>query len=233
MSLKDHTIDSSKISEEQIENIITGNVKYDPARKTVVLLPNTRSFSNEKRVLLYLTALLGWPFVTDEDVPEGAASPQEVSKRTNVPGGSVRPLLGALTEKQIIGKQQGKYFLPSHNLGLVQEALSTDGVGLSTSFVKGSKKSKPAKPSKSNQKNSNSKTKAKPSLADSFSKLLDENWFNGGKTTSQLKDKLDEMTVFPPMTQLPHYLLKSCRAGILERKKEEVGDKKVWVYYQK
>lgn len=234
MALKDHTIDSSKISEEQIETIISGHVKYDPSRKTVVLLPDTQKFSNEKRILLYLTALQGWKFVMSKEAPTVEASPQEVSQRTGIPGGSVRPILGALVDRGILGKQKGKYFMPPHNLGVVQDAItSSDRGGFITSGSAVNNKRKNGKKTSPKGKTGKNNVKTKPSLASGFSSLVEGDWFTRGKTLNELKDKLDEMTIFPPQGQLPHYLLRAYRAEQLDRKKENRGGKTVWVYYKK
>jgi len=77
-------------------------------------------------------------------------------------------------------------------------------------------------------------THNKPSLAEAFEKLLQANWFKGGKTLANLKDKLEEMAVIVPASHLPVHLLKACRGDHprLTRNKEAVNGKKLWVYSQ-
>ena len=235
MALKDHTIDSSRIAEEQVEAIIDGRVKYDPKNRAVVLLPATRTLSQDKKILIYLAALRGWPFLVTENTPPVDAAPIEISRATGIGNGSVRPLMRALEDKKVVVAKGGRYSLPPHNFSLVSETLSGKSLALtrsvSLSHKAGGKKQTATASSKSQNKR-NAKS-AKPSLAVSFKKLLDEKWFKGGKTIGQLKEKLDEMTVFPPLSQLPSYLLGACRKEILDRKKETQAGKTVWVYYQK
>lgn len=224
MALKDHTIDSSKISEEQIETIISSYIKYDLVRNLVVLLPNAQKLSNERKILLYLVALRGWPFISPTKTPSEEASPQEISQKTHVLGGSVRPILKSLTDQQILKKEDGKYQLLSHNLGLVQEGLTSSERSKVISNKRIIKKS---------SAKGKAKKKLKPTLAEGFSSLLASGWFKPGKNLSELKDKLDEMTIFPTQGELPYHLLRAYRAEELDRKKEKVGEKILWVYYQK
>jgi hypothetical protein len=123
MALKHHTIDSSKISEELIEAIISERVKYDPAKETVVLLPATRGLTNDRKILVYLAALQGWRFLVKENSPHENASPLEISRVTGIPGGSVRPLLRGLEDRKILIATKGRYEVPAHNLGRVRDII--------------------------------------------------------------------------------------------------------------
>lgn len=229
MALKDHTIDSTKISEELIESIITERVKYDPAKETIVLLPAVRGLTNDKKVLLFLAALQGWRFLVKENVPSESASPADITRATGIPGGSVRPLLRGLEDRKILLAVKGKYELPAHNLGRVRDIIAGKGsqTEIRINIHKHDKNKKNTKLS-SGIKNSSSR----PLASEAFDKLLKNNWFKGGKTLSQLKDKLKEMAVIVPTSQLPQYLLKACRGENpkLKRKQEVIEGKKLWVY---
>lgn len=231
MALKDHTIDSTKVAEEQVEAIIDGKIKYDPKNQDVVLLPEARGLSNDKKILVYLAALRGWPFLVKENTPPEDASPMEITHGTGIPGGSVRPLLRALEDGKVVVVKKGRYHLPSHNLATVSTILAGKSLSLGKTSA-----------SKTNGRKEKKVTKAqggkrvvrgnKPTLAEGFATLMEKNWFKGGKNINQLKEKLDEMTIFPPLSQLPWHLLKAYRDGRLTRQKESQDGKKVWVYYQ-
>jgi hypothetical protein len=231
MALKDHTIDSTKISEELIESIITERVKYDPAKETIVLLPAVRSLTNDKKVLLFLAALQGWRFLVKENTPSESASPTDITRATGIPGGSVRPLLRGLEDRKILIAVKGKYELPAHNLGRVRDIITGKGnqSEVHTSIHKHDKNKKNIKLNSGVKSSSN-----RPLASEAFEKLLKNKWFKGGKTLSQLKDKLKEIAVIVPMSQLPQYLLKAVGGEDpkLERKQEMIGGKKLWVYYQ-
>jgi hypothetical protein len=230
MALKDHTIDSSKVSEELIEAIITERVKYDPAKETVVLLPATRGLTNDRKILVYLAALQGWRFLVKENPPHENASPAEITRATGVPGGSVRPLLRGLEDRKILLATKGRYEVPAHNLGRVRDII-TGKDALSAVRITPSKHKKMKVDAKSPATGKRSSSN-KPSASEAFEKLLNANWFKGGKTLADLKEKLKEMAIIVPTSQLPQYLLKACRGErpTLERKQDTIDGKKLWVY---
>ena len=231
MALKDHTTDSAKLSEEMIEGIINGLVKYDPNNLTIHLLPKTHNFSAEKKILLFLVALRGWSFIV-KDTSLSDASPTEIEKNTGVRGGTVRPILRSLVQSKMLIDHKGRYEMPAHNLIHAKDIINkSEAVTFANdpfgSFFGPQRIEKPAK----NKPKMRGK-KGKPLLGEKFNELLQKKWFKGGKTASDLKVRLDEMTVFPPVVQLPFHLLQACRKGLLTREKEEVDGKNVWVYYQ-
>jgi len=237
MPLKNHITDSAKLSEEEIEGIIADFVKYDPEHKAIVFLPKAQELSAEKKILLHLVSLRGWRFVVEENSPATDASPREIERVTGVRGGTLRPILRALAQSKMLNSQKGRYEIPAHNVGRVRAAMAS-GESMVTSHSKYDSQSndKKKKVNKSTIKPNLQKrgSKNKPSLADSFEKLLQANWFRGGKTLTQLKDRLEEMAVIVPMSHLPVHLLKACREENprLKRNKETINGKKIWVYSQ-
>lgn len=250
MALKDHLVDSTKLSEEQIETVIAGRIKFDPTRKTVVLLPTARQLSTRSRILIYLTALKGWRFVLPKESPEDNASPKDISRAIGALGETVRPILSSLVSSGILHKEGTSYSVPSHTLPEIGDEIET---GSSSSSKPESLNKRPVKrgrvTSKRNKPTKNSPTRkttrpaagtksargnsSKPSPATSFKGLLDSGWFKTGRTTKELKEKLHEMTVIIPLSQLPRMLIDAYRQGKLDRKKETVNGKNVWVYTQK
>jgi hypothetical protein len=233
MALKDHTIDSSKISEEQIEAIIADRIKYDLANQSVVLLPAARSLTNEKRILLYLTALQGWRFIVENEAPEENATPTQITQATGIPGGSVRPLLRGLENRKILVATKGKYGVPPHCLALVQTFLATEtALEPKEKSLQVSGKAGKGKATKRNAGRRAKNSSKKPTLAEGFEALIEKKWFAEGKTINQLKEELDDMTVFPPLEQLPWHLLRAFRAGRLQRERVLRDGKKIYVYSQ-
>lgn len=229
MSLKDHITDSTKLKEEEIEAIIADNLKYDPDHSTVVFLPKTQTLSVEKRILLYMVALRGWRFVVEEKPPNSDASPAEIEKATGLRGGTIRPILRAMVQSRILASHKGRYELPAHNMGRVREAINNErGLSIHRNESVGHKKSPGSFDDR--KKAGRKTTGSKVSLAIGFRSLLDSGWFEEGKTLLKLKDKLDQMTIIVPKSQLPFYLLKAIRDGKLHRIKELVNGKSVWLY---
>lgn len=233
MALKDHITDSAKLREEEIEAIVADFLKYDPSNEAVVLLPKAQSLSVEQKILLYLVALRGWHFVVKENTPAADALPKEIEKATGVRGGTLRPTLRALVQSRMLDSRKGRYEIPAHNLGRVREAISS-GVSTLTSRhsstpARKGNKNKEANISKSTSKKS---SVSKPSLQEAFDELVSKKWFSGGKTTAQLKEKLEESAVIVPTSRLPIYLLNAVRSKPkkLDRERKEVGGKKIWVY---
>lgn len=231
MSLKDHTTDSAKLSEEQIESIIAGRVKYDPQRGRIVFLPDAKNLSSEKRILLYMVALRGWEFVVGTDTPLYSAKPQKIGQDTGVRGGTARPILKNLADNGVLVSHHGSYEAPAHNLQMIADILLSDGnPRISAPASRPRKATITAETETKKKKNGRGSTKG--SLAGAFKKLLEERWFEGGKTTSELKDKLREMAVHAPVTSLPKRLIGAYHAGHLTRKFEVRDGKEVLVYSQ-
>jgi hypothetical protein len=232
MALKDHITDSAKLSEEEIEAIIADYIKYDPANKKVVFLPKTHGLSVEKKILLHLVSLRGWRFIVKENPPATDASPREIENTTSIRGGTLRPMLRALVQSKMIDSRKGRYEIPAHNFGRVRDTMA--GKGTTVTSRPSSQEYVGKKKSSNKQDNHKKTSHNKPSLAETFEKLIKSNWFKGGKTLTQLKEKLEEMAVIVPTSHLPAHLLKACRGEnpSLLRNKEIIEGKKLWVYSQ-
>jgi hypothetical protein len=108
MALKDLVGDRSKITEEAIERIVLNYVQYDPTDDVVAFTPAASSLSAKQQVLVYLTALQGWPFVREAAVPTDA-KPAEIESATGIPGGTLRPTLRRLAERHLLLEKGGRY----------------------------------------------------------------------------------------------------------------------------
>jgi hypothetical protein len=108
MALKDLVGDRGKITEDAIERIVKDYVQYDPSDDVVAFTPPAASLSAKQQILVYLTALQGWPFVRDTPVAIDAR-PSEIESATGIPGGTLRPTLKRLTDAHLISEKGGRY----------------------------------------------------------------------------------------------------------------------------
>jgi hypothetical protein len=129
MALKDLISDSSKLTEEAIEKIVTPYVGYDVNGKTITLRPAFSKLGNKQKVLVYLAALRGWPFVTDNSEIATSGQPADMEKKLGIPGGSLRPTLRDLTDEHLITEKDHRYSLEAASLydvsGIIDGSVSS------------------------------------------------------------------------------------------------------------
>ena len=101
MPLKDLTVKGTVLLEKQVEEIVADYVRYDPEAKEIILLPASNSLKDKAKVLLFLVALQGWPFVTKEPVPTDA-TPAGIEHALHIPGGTLRPILKKLKDSHLV-----------------------------------------------------------------------------------------------------------------------------------
>jgi hypothetical protein len=89
-------------AQEAYKAIVSQYVHYDVDEKQVVLTPAGVALEVRKKLLVYLVALQGWPFVIQETVPTDA-SPGEIATHLGLPGGTVRPILMQLADSSPVG----------------------------------------------------------------------------------------------------------------------------------
>lgn len=110
MALKDLTIDQTKILEELIENTVGSFIRYDTNQKAVVFLPEAlRELSVLKKILIFLLALKGWPFVLESEDISQEAQPKDIAKAIMENGSTVRNNLQSLLKDGFIQKGVTKY----------------------------------------------------------------------------------------------------------------------------
>ena len=118
MPLKDLVVDADEHTESQIEQIVGSYLRYDLDGKGIVLMPEFGSLTNDKKILVYLTALKGWKFVTEDEVDISTA-PSELEGALGIKGNSLRPKLKSLFDKRLIQKEGKQYNVPISSLSSI------------------------------------------------------------------------------------------------------------------
>lgn len=239
MSLKDLIASKSSLAEDVIEEIVSEYVRYDTDHKAVFLTPEGHELSGKSKVLVYLVALQGWPFILDDVVPMDP-KPGEIEKHTGIHGGSLRPLLKELKDRRIVIEKGGRYSVLSAALQSIKKEL---GSAPSASRSKPKKRKASSKPNieaeeasenaeagSSAKKKTARKSASKGNVAERFNSWIDQGYFNDWKTLSDVQKRFHKEAIMVPQTSMPIYLLGAVRAGRLEREKHDVSGKTVWAY---
>ena len=241
MALKDLIAQKAKLTEEAIEAIISDYVRYDIEEQEIVLTPEATTISSKAKILVFLVAQQGWQFVVDE-ATDLELSPSDLEHFLGIKGGTLRPILKDLKDRNLLAAKSGKYSVRSTSLNAIKGELD----GRSTLTPRKQRKprkrqSKLADDSQSNAEAVSVRTKAsakrtkssaqsgqKPGEA--FTTIIGEGFFDTGRTLAQLQTRLHERAIIIRQTSLPSYLLKAVRSGQLTREKQNVDGKEVWVY---
>jgi hypothetical protein len=253
MALKDLVADDPALKEQAIESIVTEYVRYDSKQKVIVFTTSATNLTNKQKVLIYLVAIQGWPFISDEPVPN-AASPSDLERALGIPGNTLRPLLKDLHDRHLIASHAQKYFVHTSpfQLASIQTELGTHGTRapVSTRAMPTRRRSRQANSPEPRQAEQERKPKpdreAKPAKAkthsvegsgnylDMLKTWVEQGFFDKKRTLNEVQQKFHEAAVILPRTSLPFYLLTAVRApNLLQRAKENVNGKLVWVYWKR
>ena len=123
--LKNLTIDQEKIEEKLIEEIVSPFVRYDPKRKSIILLvEKTKNLKIPQKVLLCLFALKGWRFFDLKEIPPEEAMPKEIALSIGENSSTVRNHLQVLRREGLIYKtNSGAYTILSHSAQRIKETI--------------------------------------------------------------------------------------------------------------
>lgn len=124
MPLKDLMIKGTVLREKQIEELVSDYVRYDPETKEIILLPAANSLKNNAKILIYLVALQGWPFVTKEPVPTDA-TPATIEHALHIPGNTIRPILKGLKDSHMILVKGRSYSIHPAALAHIRDEISS------------------------------------------------------------------------------------------------------------
>ena len=126
MALKDLTLAKAQLTEKQIEELVADYVRYDVDDKSIILMPQAAHLPNRCKVLVYLTAIQGWPFVSHEAVPTDS-TPAQIEEALNIPGGTLRPLLKDLKESHLIAVHGRTYSIKTAALSTIRGEIQRYG----------------------------------------------------------------------------------------------------------
>ena len=233
MALKDLVAPKSALTEAAIEEVVSEYIRYDPESKEVHFLPAAAGLSGKSRVLVYLVALQGWPFVTSDPVIT-EARPADLESRLHIPGGTLRPMLKALKERHLIAAGSEGYTVRPAALPAIKVELSSAGQGTGDRPRRSPRPRRrttgdeaPAVTSKSSRR-----PKGSP-LADRFDQWIEDGFFDDPKTLADVQRKFHKEGFVLPQTSIPKYLLRALHGNRLTRDEAAINNKKVWVYQRK
>lgn len=182
-------------------------------------------------MLVYLVALQGWPFVTDDAVAT-SAKPAAISDATGIQGGTLRPILKDLKDTHLIAVKNGAYSVRATHLQSVNAEIEGSMQSSGRKKVKRntSSRKKTASKKKASKKRANS-GKPKRAPGQMFSSIIEEGFFDDGKTAKDVQERFHEETIMVSASVLSPYFVKAVGSHkTLTRKKEDVDGRQVWVY---
>jgi hypothetical protein len=226
MALKDLVAKKSEIAEAVIEGIVSKYVRYYTDTLEIGFTPDGAALSGEKRVLVYLVAILGWRYVTDEP-PAIPTKPADLEKALGIPGGSLRPLLKGLKEAHLIASQTaGGYSVREGNLEAIAATISGEKKPARRKIavviaqkLKG--EGKATRRSTGNPIASN---------IDAWIKDGEDGFFGSLRTLHAVHHRLHEHGVIARQTSVSGPLLKGVQQRRLKRQKLMENGKEVWAY---
>ena len=231
MALKDLIVDSGKVTEEALEEIISAYVKYELNPYAIVFTPEGNALGNVEKVIVYCASILGWRYVVD-DPPSVSTKPADLENVLGISGGTLRPVLKRLKDNHILAVTEGHYSIRPSNLAAAGRVVSGE-----KNLVTFPSKLKVVKAAKSNVRsdavvsgNTKSKKKVGMPIKASLDALLGEGFFSEFRTLTQILERLHELAVNAKITSLSGPVADLVRYKKLERKKVNENGKQIWTY---
>jgi hypothetical protein len=232
MALKDLVAQRAALTEDSIEEIVSNYIRYDLEEKAIAFTSAAAKLQNRAKLLVYLVALQGWPFVTEEAVSVDA-KPGELSDQTGIPGGSLRPLLKELKEQHFIAERGGRYLVRPMSLASIRVEICGEG-GSPTQRRHVRKRKISAEKSKALPQDKGlrrtSPAKKSGGLAARLNSWISAGFFHQPKTLADAQKRFQREGVIVPQSRVSPYLLGAVRSGQLTREEAEVNKKRVWAY---
>lgn len=229
MALRDLVASKASLKEADIEAIVADFVRYDEDHKEIVFTPSGNALPARKKVLIYLVALQGWPFIAAEVSTD--ASPSEIADHLGIPGGTARPMLMDLRDRNLIAVKDRRYSVRAANLHSVKAELDGQGVAKSTKTKEVGKQQSPGSKfaRKRDRPRSGGSTKSGSQSA-KFDGWITAGFFDEPRALADVQKKFRQTGVIVPRTSIPSLLLKAVRDERLSRAEADVNGKSVWVY---
>lgn len=238
MALKNLVAQKAKLTEEAIEAIVSKYVRYDVDEQEIVFTPEAVHLSNKAKILVFLVAQQGWQFVLDEAIDVELA-PSRMEELLGISGGTLRPILKDLKDRNLLAAKSGNYSVRSTSLDAIKAEL--DGKGSATARPK--KKSAKTKVDVSGDdeadtpsaedvpaKRFNRGSRSGPGPGEAFNSIVVSGFFDDGRTLAEVQAQLHKRAIIVKQTSLPKCLLAAVRDGRLTREKRDVNGRQVWVY---
>jgi hypothetical protein len=252
MALKDLVAEKGALDEAAIERIVTPYVRYDVDVKEIHFMPAFAALSNKAKILVYLVALQGWRFVTDEPTPSDAR-PADIEAATGIPGGSLRPVLRGLSESHHVSEKGSRYSVRGTSLPAIDTELnggdecvvvrqrpsgrkspkstgSGEAVAQRDEMVANAPSAEEEALADGETKKSRKVGSKTGNVAATFERWIDEGYFDEARTLSDVQKRFRKEAIMVPQTSLPGYFLAAVRRGRLTRDEVEANGKTVWAY---
>lgn len=232
MALKDLVYEHGKVAEEMIEKVIANFVNYELNPNAIVFTSEGTCLNNDAKVLVYLTATLGWQFVVDDDYKPDT-KPATLEMALGIHGGTLRPILKRMKDSHLLTVANGHYSIHPSKLGAVAQAIRGEK---SAPAAKKSAKTPRAKSSNGKEtplsKGVTNKAKKKPGvpIRASLNRLIAEGFFVEYRTLGQISHRLHELAIIAKATSLSGPIAEFVKKNKLERKKFEHKRKQIWAY---
>ena len=211
-------------------------------------MPAYAGLANRLKILVYLVALQGWKFVTDEPIP-GDARPADIETATGIPGGSLRPTLRELSENHVLTERDSRYSVRGTGLGEIEGHLKGGEEDVAVRRMRSSprrkgRKVRAATDGTKDQSDAEIDQEAEPSgakrarkasaktgnIASTFDGWIDAGYFDEPRTLAEVQKRFRQQAMMVPQTSLPSYFIGAVRKGRLKRDEVVVGGKTVWGY---
>jgi len=248
MALKDLVAEKGALDEAAIERIVGPYVRYDVESKEITFMQAFANLSNKAKILVYLVALQGWKFITD-DPTASDARPADIEVATGIPGGSLRPTLRGLCDSHVLSERDSRYSVRGTSLPIIETELN----GGDKSVVVHRARPLPRKASRRARGGTNDagdgedgqtsnaaegasakrgrKVGGKTSnIAARFERWIDEGYFDEPRTLGDVQKRFRKEAIMVPQTSLPGYFLGAVRKGRLNREEMNMGSKTLWAY---
>jgi hypothetical protein len=248
MALKDLIAEKGVLDEAAIERIVGSFVRYDVDDLAVTFTPAIGELSNRAKILVYLVALQGWKFVTDDTTPS-SARPKDIEDATGIPGGSLRPTLRSLVENHLLSEKDGRYSVSSTSFHAIERELSkTDVDSVPTPRTRPSprKTRKQRRAPREVQVRADADVGGKTdgagstptrkigakvgNLSSTFNRWIDEGYFANPRTLTEVQARFRKEAIIVPATNLPNLFIRAVRKGRLIRDEVKSNGKVLWSY---
>ena len=122
MALKDLVVSEKAVTEETLEQVLSGFVQLADDTHRAILTLDGSKLSARVRIMLVLASRYAWRFVNPEQEQSTAMALKEIGEQAGIPGGTLRPALMALKDAKLVeNPRPGVHSLPPHSLALLAE----------------------------------------------------------------------------------------------------------------